>query len=199
MLSRLDRWLLIATCTIILAITAINFVTSYSHIYLLGMKFGETGVDARLGPVGIDGMLLVLGFANVFAARMSRPSRVLRLAMAFAVASTVAANGAFGAHWGITGGLVSTWSPIALFIAVEAGLYMFKVAAEWLAEQEAKAQTVDPLEEKRRRKAEYERRHRQRKKATGTEPVSATSVPDGHTVDNGASPRPSSDAFPKSA
>ena len=201
MLEKADKWLLRATVIIILVIVGINFVTSYSHIYLLGLNVGETGVDARLGPVGIDGMLLVLGFANVFAARMNRPSRILRATLGFAVASTVAANGAFGAHWGITGGLVSTWSPVALFIAVEAGLYMFKVAAEYIKERsqtdEGRART-EREEEARRRRNEaskaYKARQRQRAQR-GPDPVAeAEQAVRNHNVDNGQ-PEHVMDAF----
>jgi hypothetical protein len=59
---------------------------------------------------------------------------MLRAALAFGVAGTVAANGAYGAHWGISGGLLATWSPVALFIAVEGGLFAFKLSAELIAE-----------------------------------------------------------------
>jgi hypothetical protein len=129
-LERLDKWLLWAVCLTIVSVININFVTSYQHIYDLGLKYGEYGVDARLMPVGIDGMLLALSLANVFAAKFNRNHWLLRAALAFGVLGTVAANGAYGAHWGLTGNLLGTWSPVALFITVESGLFVFRIVAE---------------------------------------------------------------------
>lgn len=136
-----DKTLLWGVCLSIVAVVLINFITSYQHIYDEGLRYGEYGVDARLMPIGIDGMLLALGLGNVFASRILAKlekkhrfgSVMMRLALAFGVAGTVAVNGAYGATWGRTGGLLATWSPLALFIAVEAGLFAFKINAEYLA------------------------------------------------------------------
>lgn len=136
-LGRLESGLLWSVCISIVSVVIINFITSYGHIYVEGIQHGEYGVDARLMPIGIDGMLLALGLANVFAARFNRGHWLLRSALGFGVAGTVAANGAYGAGWGITGGLLSTWSPVALFISVEAGLFMFRVAADVIAQSQA--------------------------------------------------------------
>jgi hypothetical protein len=143
-LERLDKYLLWGVCLTIVTVVVINFITSYGHIYSEGLRYGEYGTDARLMPVGIDGMLLAIGLANVFAARFERNHWLLRGALAFGVAGTVAANGAYGAGWGMTGGLLATWSPVALFIAVEAGLFMFRIAADIAAKaaEAAEAQTV---------------------------------------------------------
>lgn len=132
-IERLDLYLLWTVCLTIVTVVVINFITSYGHIYVEGIQHGEYGTDARLMPIGIDGMLLALGLANVFAARFQRSHWLLRSALAFGVAGTVAANGAYGAGWGITGGLLATWSPVALFITVECGLYMFRIAADLAA------------------------------------------------------------------
>jgi hypothetical protein len=137
----------------VFAVVAINFVTSYGHIYAEGLRYGEYGVDARLMPVGIDGMLLALGLANLFAARFKRGHWLLRAALGVGVAGTVAANGAYGAHWGMTGGLLATWSPVALFITVEAGLFMYRVSAEWAAERAELANAPKPKREYTPRRA----------------------------------------------
>lgn len=129
-LERLDNWLLGVVCFTISVVVGINFATSYGHIQQEGLHYGEVGFEAALMPIGIDGMLLAIGLANVFAARFNRNSWLLRAALAFGVAGTVAANGAYGAGWGVTGALLATWSPVALFIAVEAGLFMFRIVAD---------------------------------------------------------------------
>lgn len=143
-MERLDKYLLWLVCFTIITVVVINFITSYGHIYAEGMQYGEYGVDARLMPVGIDGMLLALGLANVFAAKFNRNHWLLRSALGFGVAGTVAVNGAYGAGWGMTGGLLATWSPVALFITVEAGLFVFRVVGDLQAEaaKEAKADTT---------------------------------------------------------
>lgn len=143
-IEKLDNYLLLAVVFAILAVVAINFITSYQHIYDEGLRYGEYGVDARLMPIGIDGALLALGLANVFAARFERNHWLLRAALAFSVGGTVLVNGAYGARWGMTGGLLGVWSPIALFITVESGLFMFRVAADVVAEAQAQVITPKP-------------------------------------------------------
>lgn len=129
-LTRLDRWLLGSVVFSIFAVVIINFIGSYGHIYVEGLRYGEVGVEDRLMPIGIDGMLLCLGLANVLAARFDRGHWLLRSALAFGVAGTIGANAAYGASWGLTGGLLSTWSPVALFVCVESGLYVFRIVVE---------------------------------------------------------------------
>lgn len=147
-IERLDKYLLGFVTFTILAVVTINFITSYGHIYAEGLRYGEYGIDARLMPVGIDGMLAAIGLANVFAARYERNHWLLRSALAFGVAGTVAVNGAYGAGWGITGGLLATWSPVALFISVEAGLFMFRIAAD-IMRTEVPEVTPEPVTPRR--------------------------------------------------
>lgn len=167
--EKLDRYLLWTVCFSILAVVGINFVTSYGHVYSLGLKYGEYGVDARLMPIGIDGMLLALGLANVFAARVAprlktehkAGRRMLRAGLGVGVAGTIVANGAYGAGWGLTGGLLATWSPLALFITVEAGLFMFGLAADLIAETaaaDAPAAVEAPKADEPKPKRQYNRR-----------------------------------------
>lgn len=122
----------------------LNFIGSYGHIYVLGGKYGEHGVDDRILPVTIDGMLFALAIANVFAAKFNRRSRWLRFGLILGVGGTVAANAAYGASWGITGGLLSLWAPVALFVTTECGLFVFRLVADLLKEArgEAKAGTL---------------------------------------------------------
>lgn len=153
MLERLDRSLLwVTSCSILLEI-ALNFIGSYGHTYVLGLQYGETGwADARILPVCIDGVLMALAATNVLAARLREERKSpwqLRLGLIGAVGSTVAANAAFGEHWGTTGALLATWMPVALAVTVETGLYAWRLVGEYL-ERTAKAITVTELKEKRR-------------------------------------------------
>jgi hypothetical protein len=137
--KRLDQYLLVAVTLSILINVGINFTTSYTHIYMLSLYLGDGGVNARLTPVGIDTMLLSLGLANVFAARLRRSSKWLRLGLGFGVFGTVLANAAYGAWHGYSGTMLAIWSPIALFITVESGLYMFRIAADFIASPKPQA------------------------------------------------------------
>lgn len=147
-LEKLDKWLLGVVCLTIIADVAVNYITSYGHLYNEGLHYGEYGVDARLNPIGIDLTLTTLAVTNVFAARFKRSHWLLRFALAFAVGGTVAANAAYGMRWGITGGLLATWSPVTLFITVETGLLAFRIvadlAADKIREEAAKAVTEAP-------------------------------------------------------
>lgn len=131
-LGKFDYSLLGAVVFSIVTVITVNFITSYGHIYSEVLRYSGSNdhLGAQLTPIGIDGMLLALALANVFAAMRNRGHWLLRTALGFGVAGTVAANGAYGAGWGLTGGLLATWSPVALFVAVEAGLFVFRVAVE---------------------------------------------------------------------
>ena len=125
-----DKLIIVSTTLVVLAEVVINFITSYQHIYDLGLKYGEFGVDARLMPVGIDLMLLAFAEVNLFLSRRGRKSAWMRLGLAAGVVGTVLANGAYGANWGVTGASLAFWSPLALFATVEAGMTLLRVAAE---------------------------------------------------------------------
>lgn len=153
MLERLDRYLLVGVILAILVNVGINFTTSYTHIYMLSLHLGDGGTNARMTPVGIDTMLLALGLANVFATRMRKPSKWLRAGLAFGVFGTVLANAAYGAWHGYSGTMLAIWSPIALFITVESGLYMFKIAAEYIAEKKAEEELASVTDLPRKRQS----------------------------------------------
>lgn len=144
MLERLDKILLWALSFAIVSEVVLNFIGSYGHIYVEGTHYGELGVDARILPVTIDGMLLALAISNVFAARFNRRSAWLRIGLLLGVGGTVAANAAYGASWGITGGLLSTWAPVALFVTVECGLFVFRIMADLVKDLKPSAAILEP-------------------------------------------------------
>ncbi len=125
-----DRLILWATALAVLAEVGLNYATSYQHLYTLGLRYGEYGVDARLNPVAIDLALLVFGLACLYLTRKGRSVRMMRAALALGVAGTVVGNAAYGAFWGHTGALLAVWSPVLLFATVEAGMVVLRVEAE---------------------------------------------------------------------
>lgn len=155
-------WLIIASVTLcVLAEIAINFIDSYGHIYVLGLKYGEYGTDARLTPIGIDLLMLVFAEINLFLARKGRYKvnrrgkrkpefRWPRWVLGFGVAATVSANGAYGFWWGFTGAAIAMIAAVLLFFTVEGGMLLLRVAAEEAAKSEAKAKAeaakLDPIE-----------------------------------------------------
>lgn len=143
-LDKLSKWLLWALSFTLVAEVVLNFIGSYGHIYVEGIHYGEYGTDARILPVTIDGMLLALAIANVFAARFNRRSPWLRFGLVLGVGGTVAANSAYGATWGITGGLLAVWAPVALFVTVECGLFVFRIVADLAKEQSPAASLSAP-------------------------------------------------------
>jgi hypothetical protein len=139
-----DRLIIVSTTLTVIAEVVINFITSYQHIYDLGLKFGEFGVDARLMPVGIDLMLLAFAEVNLFLSRRGRKNTWMRAGLGLGVTGTVMANAAYGANWGTTGALLAFWSPLALFATVEAGMLLLRVAAEDREKQASAAVSGPP-------------------------------------------------------
>lgn len=136
-----DKLIIVSTTLCVLAEIAINFINSYGHIYILGLKFGEYGTDARLTPIGIDLMLLAFAEINLFLARKGRyvvnkkgkkrpEFRWPRWVLGLGVGGTVAANGAYGFWWGWTGAILAMGSAVLLFFTVEGGMLLLRVAAE---------------------------------------------------------------------
>lgn len=136
-----DKLIITSTTLCVLAEIAINFINSYGHIYILGLWFGEYGTDARLTPIGIDLLLLAFAEINLFLARKGRyvvnkrgkkrpEFRWPRWVLGGGVGGTVAANGAYGFHWGWTGGILAMGSAVLLFFTVEGGMLLLRVAAE---------------------------------------------------------------------
>jgi uncharacterized protein DUF2637 len=184
-----DRTILTTTSSAILGEIGINFATSYQHLYILGLKFGETGVSARLQPAGVDLALLAFALGNLYLARHGARHWFVWFALIFGLAGTLVANGAYGAHWSYTGMLLSAWAPALLFMTVETGMILLKVAAEKTrkaaSEETTTDQSIDELvaqaveaavtarNQARGRKAADTRKQRQ---AAAVEPESTESV-----------------------
>lgn len=150
-LQKMDKGLLWVVCACIASDIILNYITSYGHIYVEGLRYGEYGVDARLNPIAIDLTLTALALVNVFATRFGRGHWLLRVGLGVAVAGTVAANAAYGEYWGMTGGLLAVWSPVAMFIVVESALYAFRIVADLMREaREAESAAVTEASKPRR-------------------------------------------------
>lgn len=92
---------------------------SFTHIYDVAREAGERASVAAVLPLSIDGLILVGTLAMLDDKRNGRKPRLsARLAVAFGVVATLAANIA-SAQPTITARLVAAVSPVAFLLAVE--------------------------------------------------------------------------------
>jgi hypothetical protein len=95
-------------------------VVSYSHIYDLGHSHGQDGTAARLLPLSVDGLILAASLVLLHEARNGRAAPALaRVMLWLGITATVGANVAYGAGYGLLGGLISAWPAVAFIGAVE--------------------------------------------------------------------------------
>lgn len=117
------------TGSVVLFVAAIAAVVSYSHIYDLAVRHGQSGTAARLLPLSVDGLIAEASLVLLYGARNKLPRHWLAVAMlTLGVAATVAANVAYGipARWldgvvvaAVIGGVVSAWPAVAFIGSVE--------------------------------------------------------------------------------
>src|SRR5258708_39824230 len=99
-----DRWIRAATAAVVLAVAAFAAIVSYSHIYDLGHAHGQSGADARLLPLSVDGLILSASLVLLHEARNGRSAPALaRWMLATGVAATVLANIAYALPYGPLG------------------------------------------------------------------------------------------------
>jgi hypothetical protein len=109
-----------ATAALVCAVAAFAAVVSYSHIYGLGRAHGQDGTAARLLPLSVDGLILAASLVLLHEARADRDApRLARFMLWLGIAATIGANIAFGAGYGLLGGLISAWPAVAFIGAVE--------------------------------------------------------------------------------
>jgi hypothetical protein len=194
----------------VLAEVAINYVTSYQHIYYLALKFGQHGTDAHLTPVDIDLALLVFAMVSLYLARKGRralisyvnrkgkvryrlgPAFGPRFAVILGVGGTVAANAAYGYWWGDTGAVLSSAPAVLLAMTIEAGVLLLRVAAEE-AQREREETEARRAEEEAERAARQEKNSERGKRAAETRKARKGDPGD---VQDVASPELPEDPFP---
>ncbi len=113
---RPDQIIRAAAAAVVVAEAAIAAAVSYSHIYELGRRYGQTGYAARLLPLSIDGLIVAASMVLLYEARGGRPAPFLaRFLLWLGVGCTIAANGAAGARYGPLGAILSA-APAAAFV-----------------------------------------------------------------------------------
>ncbi len=110
---------------VVITVAAFAAVVSYSHIYHLALRYGQTALEARLMPLSIDGEILAVSLMMLNCSRRGRDVPLGVRAMLWAgVAVTLVANAADGAAHGAGGMAVSIVSGVS-FVAVVEGLMWY--------------------------------------------------------------------------
>jgi len=117
--DRLIRWLWGCSTA---GVAAIAFVQSYSHIYTLAMLHGESGTNARLLPLSVDGLIVAATLAMIHAALGAQDRDTgywLTWGMlVLGIAATVAGNIGYGWGAGAIGMIISAWPAVAFLGSV---------------------------------------------------------------------------------
>jgi hypothetical protein len=134
-----------ATAAVVVTVAAFAAVVSYSHIYDVGRVHGQSGTDARLLPLSVDGLILAASLVMLHEARNKRSApRMARCMLALGVTATVAANVAYGSTFGPVGAVISAWPALAFIGSVEMVMGMVRRARTGaLAEQPAPAEIAE--------------------------------------------------------
>jgi hypothetical protein len=100
----------------VLAVAGIAAAVSFAHIAALALAHGYTADTGRLLPLSVDGLIVASSLTLLTEARAQRPApRLARFGLVLGIAGTLAANVAYGVHFGPVGALVNAW-PAAAFI-----------------------------------------------------------------------------------
>jgi hypothetical protein len=104
----------------VLAVAVIAAAVSFAHIQSLALAHGYTADTARLLPLSVDGLIVASSLTLLTEARAHRDAPGLaRFGLVLGIAGTLAANVAYGAHYGIVGAVVNAWPAAAFIVATE--------------------------------------------------------------------------------
>jgi Protein of unknown function (DUF2637) len=115
-----DRFARVLTGLAVLAVAVIAAAVSFSHIDALALAHGYTADTARLLPLSVDGLIVASSLTLLTEARAHRDAPGLaRFGLVLGIAGTLAANVAYGIHFGPVGALVNAWPAAAFITATE--------------------------------------------------------------------------------
>jgi hypothetical protein len=113
--TRTDKIIRWSTAGAVVGVAAVASVASYEHAYALVSAQGETGWDARLVPLTVDGLIYASSMVMLDSARRgARVPALARWLLGLGIAATLAANVAHGLGHGIIGASVAAWPAVAL-------------------------------------------------------------------------------------
>jgi hypothetical protein len=115
-----DRLARMLTGLAVLSVAVIAAAVSFSHIDALALAYGYTTDTARLLPLSVDGLIVASSLTLLTEARAQRGAPGLaRFGLILGIAGTLAANVAYGVHFGPVGALVNAWPAAAFITATE--------------------------------------------------------------------------------
>ena len=115
-----DRLARVLTGLAVLSVAVIAAAVSFSHIDALALAHGYTTDTARLLPLSVDGLIVASSLTLLSEARAQRGAPGLaRFGLILGIAGTLAANAAYGVHFGPVGALVNAWPAAAFITATE--------------------------------------------------------------------------------
>jgi len=126
----------------VLLVAVIAAIVSFVHIEHLAVSHGQIMLAALLLlPVSIDGTVAAASLVMLRAARAGLGTPWLaRVMLGLSVIATLAANVAYGAHYGLTGSLLSGWPAVAFIGSAEMAIGMVRRTRQAL---DPDAQVVD--------------------------------------------------------
>lgn len=99
----------------VVAVAIIAAVVSFNHIDTLALSHGYSYFTAALLPFSVDGLIVAASLSLMAGIR----SGLSRFGIGLGVTATLAANVAYGIHFGVVGALVGAWPAVAFVIAAE--------------------------------------------------------------------------------
>jgi hypothetical protein len=112
------------------AVAIIAAIVSFNHIDALALTHGYSYFTAALLPFSVDGLIVAASLSLMAGIR----SGLSRFGIGLGVSATLAANVAYGAHFGVVGALVGAWPAVAFVIAAEILVGMLRARPASLAE-----------------------------------------------------------------
>jgi hypothetical protein len=124
---RTDWWIRAAAVTSVLGVAGFAAAVSYSHIRNFAEQNGTTHDDAQMLPLSVDGLIVAGSLVMLHEARAGRPAPPLARCMLWlGIGATVAANIAYGIHFGWKGAVVSAWPAVAFIGSAEMIMSLFR-------------------------------------------------------------------------
>jgi hypothetical protein len=99
----------------VVAVAIIAAVVSFNHIDTLALSHGYSYFTAALLPFSVDGLIVAASLSLMAAIRPA----LSRFGIGLGVTATLAANVAYGLHFGAVGALVGAWPAVAFIVAAE--------------------------------------------------------------------------------
>jgi len=143
--DRVIKW---TTAGAVLGVATVAAVASYEHAYDLVRMHGESGWNARMVPLTVDGLIYASSMVMLDSARRKTPVPTLaRWLLGLGIAATLAANVAHGLGHGLVGAAVAAWPAVALVGSYELLMMVIRNSQAPTDGRPENGNKADPLQE----------------------------------------------------